>query len=143
MMRLSSKIINAAVDFIICGAGISGMSLAYLLAKLGYEVLVIDQTDISPRHSSARSVALFSKSYAYTTSIAAIIAASEGFLRNPPPEFWSELLKDRDTMHVFKFEDAHKGADLFNQMCDFPAADQVNVIHRPELLKRVPILKSS
>ena len=139
--RASSKTINAAFDIVICGAGISGMSLAYALARLGYEVLVIDQSDFSPEHSSARSVALFSKSYAYSTAIATIIAASEGFLRNPPSEFESELLKDRDTVHVFNMEHGFKGLDLFNAMGDFPARDQVRQIMRKELLERVPILK--
>ncbi|CAN7636764.1 FAD-binding oxidoreductase [Mesorhizobium amorphae] len=139
---MQRNIINGAFDAIAVGAGMSGISCAYALAKMGLETLVIDQTATPPEHSSARSVALYSKSYAPSTSISAIIAASEEFLRKPTLEFDSQLLIDRPTVHVFNDRDSSKGLDLFNEMGNFPARDQIRPIRKAELLDLVPIFKS-
>ncbi len=139
-MNESSNINNGVYDAVIVGAGISGMSLASTIAKIGYKVLVIDQSVYPPEHASARSVALYSKSYAYTTAISGAIAGAEDFLRNPPLEFDTELLIDRDTFHVFSQEHMWKGSELYNTMCDFPAANMIRKIGKAELVDRLPIL---
>lgn len=140
MMNESSNTNDGVYDVVIVGAGISGISLASVVARLGFTVLVIDQSPVPPEHSSARSVALYSKSYAYTTAISGAIAGAEDFLRNPPPEFDTELLIDRDTFHVFSKEHAWKGLELYNTMCDFPAANMIRKVLKKELVERVPIL---
>jgi len=126
-------------DIIVVGAGIAGVSVGGMLAHRGLDVAVIEQTDRPPQHSSARSVALYSQSYADTPAVSILITGSEDFMRNPPAGFADEpLLKPRETIHIAGASHANDLRQLYEAMKAFPAA--TTLIDEREVRRRVPFL---
>jgi D-arginine dehydrogenase len=126
-------------DVIVVGAGMAGVSVGGLLADHGLHVAVIEQTARPPQHSSARSVALYSQSYADTPAVSMLIAASEDFMRSPPAGFAdAPLLTPRETIHIAGPGHAHDLRRLYQSMQAFPAA--TSMIYEDEVRRRVPFL---
>jgi len=129
-------------DVIVVGGGIAGMSVAYQLAKRRVHTLVLEASDCPPEHSTARSVALFSKSYADSPVISALITLSESFLGSPPDGFSdSPLLVSRETIHIAAPHHVAALGKLYQKMATFPA--ETKLLGKNELLNRAPILRSS
>jgi D-arginine dehydrogenase len=74
-----------AFDFLVCGSGIAGASIAYELAAHG-SVLVVEREDRHGYHTTGRSAAMYIESYG-AAPIRALTAASRGFFDNPPEGF--------------------------------------------------------
>ena len=69
-------------DFLVIGAGIAGVSIAYRLSGQG-KVLLLEMEEQPGYHSTGRSAALFAKSYGNRV-IRALTTASGEFFNNPP-----------------------------------------------------------
>ena len=86
-------------DFIVIGAGIAGVSLAYELAESA-SVVVLERELHAGYHSTGRSAALFSEIYGNAT-IRALSRASREFLLSPDPAFCdSRLLQPRGVLYI-------------------------------------------
>ena len=75
----------ADFDFIVCGSGIAGASIAYELAAHG-AVLVVEREDQHGYHTTGRSAAMYIESYG-AAPIRALTAASRAFFDGPPEGF--------------------------------------------------------
>jgi D-arginine dehydrogenase len=86
-------------DFLIIGAGVSGASAGYELARLG-KVLILEAEAQPGYHASGRSAALFTRNYG-PAAVRAISAVSFDFFRSPPEGFAEHhLLTPRGGMSV-------------------------------------------
>jgi len=72
-------------DFLVCGCGIAGASLASELAAHG-RVLIVEQEDAPGYHTTGRSAAMFIESYG-GPAVRALTAASRAFFDAPPSGF--------------------------------------------------------
>jgi D-arginine dehydrogenase len=89
----------SACDFLVCGAGIAGASIAAELAG-DPSVVVVEREDAAGYHTTGRSAALYVASYGNAT-IRALTAASRPFFDAPPPGFASHpLLTARGCLHI-------------------------------------------
>lgn len=88
-------------DFMVVGAGIAGLSLAYRIGGRG-RTLVIDAESQPGYHSSGRSAAMFMESYG-TPTIQALTRAGREFLTTPPTGFAkNQLLVDRGVLYLVR-----------------------------------------
>lgn len=86
-------------DYLICGSGIAGASLAYELAPHG-KVLVVEAEDQHGYHTTGRSAAMYIESYG-AAPLRRLTAASRGFFDAPPPGFSDyPLLTPRGCMNI-------------------------------------------
>ncbi|MGL5116262.1 MAG: NAD(P)/FAD-dependent oxidoreductase [Beijerinckiaceae bacterium] len=86
-------------DVVVIGAGISGASAAYALAR-DFSVLLLEAEAQPGYHSTGRSAALFTPNYG-NALVRAINRASEAFLRQPPAGFATHpLLTPRGAITV-------------------------------------------
>ena len=89
----------SACDFLVCGAGIAGASIAAELAASA-SVVVAEREDFAGYHTTGRSAALYVASYGNAT-IRALTAASRPFFDAPPSGFAEHpLLTPRGCLHV-------------------------------------------
>ena len=89
----------SACDFLVCGAGIAGASIAAELADAA-SVVLVDREDIAGYHTTGRSAALYVASYG-NAAIRALTAASRPFFDSPPPGFADHpLLTARGCLHI-------------------------------------------
>jgi len=89
----------SACDFLVCGAGIAGASIAAELAS-GASVVVAEREDAAGYHTTGRSAALYVASYG-NAAVRALTAASRPFFDAPPPGFADHpLLTPRGCLHV-------------------------------------------
>ncbi len=72
-------------DYLICGSGIAGASLAYELASHG-KVLVVEAEDQHGYHTTGRSAAMYIESYG-AAPLRRLTASSRAFFDAPPPGF--------------------------------------------------------
>jgi D-arginine dehydrogenase len=92
-------VMRTTCDFLIIGAGISGASAGYELARLG-SVVVLEAEDVAGYHSTGRSAALFTRNYG-PAAVRAISAVSYGFFQAPPAGFTDHpLLTPRGGLSV-------------------------------------------
>jgi D-arginine dehydrogenase len=75
----------ASCDFLICGAGIAGASLAFELAPHA-AVIIAEQEDAPGYHTTGRSAAMYIESYG-GGPVRALTAASRAFFDAPPAGF--------------------------------------------------------
>jgi D-arginine dehydrogenase len=89
----------SACDFLVCGAGIAGASIAAELAG-GASVVVTEREDTAGYHTTGRSAALYVASYG-NEAIRALTAASRPFFDGPPPGLTDHpLLTPRGCLHI-------------------------------------------
>ncbi|HWA60988.1 MAG TPA: FAD-dependent oxidoreductase [Caulobacteraceae bacterium] len=89
----------ADVDFLVCGAGIAGASIAAELAAHA-RVLIVEMEDSAGYHTTGRSAALYIASYG-NAAIRALTLASRPFFDAPPPGFAEHpLLSPRGCLHI-------------------------------------------
>ncbi|HUZ12113.1 MAG TPA: FAD-dependent oxidoreductase [Caulobacteraceae bacterium] len=89
----------SACDFLVCGAGIAGVSIAAELAQAA-SVVVAERESAAGHHTTGRSAALYVASYG-NADIRALTAASRPFFDAPPPGFADHpLLTPRGCLHV-------------------------------------------
>ena len=72
-------------DYLICGSGIAGASLAYELSPHG-KVLVVEAEDQHGYHTTGRSAAMYIESYG-AAPLRRLTASSRAFFDDPPPGF--------------------------------------------------------
>jgi D-arginine dehydrogenase len=89
----------SACDFLVCGAGIAGASIAAELAD-GASVVVAEREAAAGYHTTGRSAALYIASYG-NAAVRALTAASRRFFDVPPPAFTDHpLLTPRGCLHI-------------------------------------------
>src|SRR5580704_5622623 len=89
----------SACDFLVCGAGIAGDSIAAELAGAA-SVVVVEREDAAGYHTTGRSAALYVASYG-NAIIRALTAASRPFFDAPPAGFADHpLLTPRGCLHI-------------------------------------------
>jgi D-arginine dehydrogenase len=112
----------SACDFLVCGAGIAGASIAAELAGAA-SVVVVEREDAAGYHTTGRSAALYVASYGNVT-IRALTAASRPFFDAPPPGFAEHpLLTPRGCLHI----GAAAQADQLDALASDLAATGVSV----------------
>jgi D-arginine dehydrogenase len=88
-----------ACDYLICGSGVAGASLAFELAPHG-RVIVVEQEDRHGHHTTGRSAAIYIESYG-AEPLRRLTAASRAFFDNPQPGFSDyPLLTPRGSMTI-------------------------------------------
>lgn len=86
-------------DYLIVGAGIAGVSLAYHLPK-DATVLVLERETHAAYHSTGRSAAMFIETYG-TPTIRALTVASHNFYSHPPAGFTEQaILTPRGVLYI-------------------------------------------
>jgi len=88
----SRGIVVTACDYLICGAGIAGASMAFELAPHA-SVIVAEQEDAPGYHTTGRSAAMYIESYG-AAPVRALTAASRAFFDAPPEGFCDYPLLD-------------------------------------------------
>ena len=76
---------DSKIDFLVCGAGIAGVSIAAELAAHA-PVTIVDQEGVAGYHTSGRSAAMYILSYG-DPAVRRLTAASRAFFGSPPPGF--------------------------------------------------------
>jgi D-arginine dehydrogenase len=126
-----------AVDFVVVGAGIAGLSVAYELANEA-RVIVLEREDQIGYHSTGRSAAVFSAIYGNPV-IRALSRASRPFLASPPAGFTaSGLLKQRGALTIAT--DAQE-ATLSALLARDDVSTHTRLLSSTEARQAVPILK--
>jgi D-arginine dehydrogenase len=125
-------------DFIVIGAGIAGVSMAYELAESA-SVIVLERELHAGYHSTGRSAALFSEIYGNET-IRALSRASREFLLSPDPAFCdSRLLQPRGVLYIGTAQ--QRGA--VQALRDAPdVSDHLDSLSTQQALALVPVLRS-
>ena len=86
-------------DYLICGSGIAGASLAYELSPYG-KVLVVEAEEQHGYHTTGRSAAMYIESYG-AAPLRRLTAASRAFFDAPPQGFSDyPLLTPRGCMNI-------------------------------------------
>ena len=86
-------------DYLIIGAGIAGLSLAYRIAPRSKTVIIEGESQPG-YHSSGRSAAMFMETYG-TPTIRALTRASRSFFFSPPHGFTEHaLVHDRGVLYL-------------------------------------------
>lgn len=86
-------------DYVIVGAGIAGVSLAYRLPEEAH-VLVLERESHAAYHSTGRSAAMFVETYG-TETIRALTVAGNDFFSHPPAGFSDQpILLPRGVLYV-------------------------------------------
>lgn len=86
-------------DFVIVGAGMAGVSLAYRLPESA-QVLVLERESHAAYHSTGRSAAMFVETYG-TETIRALTVAGNDFFSHPPAGFSDQpILLPRGVLYV-------------------------------------------
>lgn len=92
-----------ACDYLICGSGVAGASLAFELAAHG-RVIVAEREDRHGRHTTGRSAAIYIESYGLEP-LRRLTAASRAFFDNPEPGFSDyPLLTPRGCLTIARAE---------------------------------------
>ncbi|MFT9639422.1 NAD(P)/FAD-dependent oxidoreductase [Alcaligenes phenolicus] len=86
-------------DYVIVGAGMAGVSLAYRLPESA-QVLVLERESHAAYHSTGRSAAMFVETYG-TETIRALTVAGNEFFSHPPAGFSDQpILLPRGVLYV-------------------------------------------
>ena len=89
----------ASCDYLICGSGVAGASMAFELAAHG-QVIVVEQEDRHGFHTTGRSAAIYIESYG-AEPLRKLTAASRAFFDDPEPGFTDyPLLTPRGSMTI-------------------------------------------
>ncbi|HRK85498.1 FAD-binding oxidoreductase [Alcaligenes ammonioxydans] len=86
-------------DYLIVGAGMAGVSLAYRLPR-DAQVLILERESHAAYHSTGRSAAMFVETYG-TETIRALTVAGNDFFSHPPEGFTDQpILLPRGVLYV-------------------------------------------
>lgn len=89
-----------AVDAVIIGGGIAGVSVGYELCQRGLSVQLLEAEQALAHHSTGRSAAQYLETYG-NESVRRLTIAGRSFFENPPPELVDGALwSSRPLMHV-------------------------------------------
>jgi D-arginine dehydrogenase len=130
-------------DVIVVGAGIAGASVAYFLAQLGAQrVLVLEREEQIAVHASGRSASVLAELHR-NPLVRRLIREGAGFLREPPPGFTETPLVEPVGVLVPAL-----GRAILEELVELGAASaQDGIDHRmlgpDEVLRRVPVLEPS
>ena len=98
-------------DFIVIGAGVAGLSVAYFLSKSS-SVAILERESHAGTHSSGRSAAVFIESYENYT-VSDLTMDSKDFFLHPPKGFSDhDLMRRRGGLSLVE-EGEEKLADEF------------------------------
>lgn len=129
---------NGAVDYLIVGGGVAGLSAAWRLAAHG-RVVVLEREDVTGYHSSGRSVTYYHFGIG-NLAVRLLTHAGGIFFSEPPPGFTeSPLARPAPAMMVVR-----EGQDaLFEKNLAEMAAvtGSAREIDPTEISRRVPVLK--
>src|SRR5882757_4555912 len=127
-------------DFIVIGAGIAGVSVAYELARSS-RVCLIEGESRPGFHSTSRSAALFAPSYG-GREIRAITRASRPFFDRPPAGFCEHpLLTARSCLYIARAEQVDR-LDLMVENIR-ASGGQVTWVDETNARTLVPLLRES
>jgi D-arginine dehydrogenase len=128
----------AACDFLICGSGVAGASLAFELAAHG-RVVVVDQEDRHGFHTTGRSAAIYIESYG-AEPLRRLTAASRTFFDDPAPGFSDyPLLTPRGCLTIAR-PDQLAALAVFAQGLS-ASGTEFRELSGEEARARVPVLK--
>jgi D-arginine dehydrogenase len=89
-----------AVDAVVVGGGIAGVSAAHFLAQEGAAVLVVEREPVLAHHTTGRSAALYMENYG-SVPVRRLALASRPFLAAPPDGLAdADLLSPRPALEV-------------------------------------------
>ena len=125
-------------DFVIVGAGIAGVSVAYHLSPQA-RVLILERENVAAYHTTGRSAALHSETYG-SVEIRAITVASGRFYRNPPAGFADHpVLTSRGALTVGR---ADQSAAMDKAQADYASlVPSVRRVDKAEALRLQPLLR--
>jgi D-arginine dehydrogenase len=125
-------------DFVIVGAGIAGVSVAYHLSPHA-RVLILERENVAAYHTTGRSAALHSETYG-SAEIRGITVASGRFYRNPPAGFADHpVLTARGALTVGR---ADQSAAMDKAQADYAAlVPSVRRVDQAEALRLQPLLR--
>lgn len=125
-------------DFVVVGAGIAGVSVAYHLSPHA-RVLILERENVAAYHTTGRSAALHSETYG-SAEIRAITVASGHFYRNPPTGFADHpVLTARGALIVGR---ADQAAAMDQAQADYAAlVPSVRRVDQAEALRLQPLLR--
>jgi D-arginine dehydrogenase len=127
-------------DFIVVGAGIVGVSVAYELARSG-RVCLVEAEDRPGHHATGRSAALYAPSYG-GREIRALTRASRAFFDEPPDGFCQyPLLLPRRCIYIARQDQRSQ----LERMVDTIRASGGSVawISKADAMECVPLLRES
>lgn len=130
--------VSQVYDYLIVGAGVAGVSLAYRLKDRG-TILVVERESQAGYHSSGRSAAMFMETYG-TPTIRALTRASRVFFETPPAGFSEHpLLSDRGVLYIAREGQEAQLADMLKQLQDTGA--DVRAVSAQEVVERAPCVR--
>lgn len=125
-------------DFIIIGAGMAGVSLAYRIGGRAH-TLVIEAETQPGYHASGRSAAMFMETYG-TQTIRALTRASRAFFTAPPVGFADHpLLTDRGVLYLVRDDQICMKQETLEQLVGSGA--MVREVTAEEVVARVPCVR--
>ncbi|WP_421843999.1 NAD(P)/FAD-dependent oxidoreductase [Mycobacterium sp.] len=131
---------NGAVDVVVIGGGIAGVSLAYELA-VDRQVLVIEMEDSLGYHATGRSAAMFLETYG-GSDIRALTTASRAFFEEPPGCFDTPLMTPRA---MVQFAAPGRGArvqELFDELSFNPTGRDLKLLDADQVKELCPIART-
>lgn len=125
-------------DFVVVGAGIAGLSVAYELAAHG-RVVVLEREDAPAYHTTGRSAALYAEAYG-DDPVSRLIQASRPFFVSPPEEIAvHSLLTPRGALYIGRSDQLARLARAEAQARKLSTRAQV--LDFKEAAAKVPVLR--
>ena len=104
-------------DFIVIGAGVAGLSVAYYLSKSA-SVAILERESYAGTHSSGRSAAVFIESYENYT-VSDLTMDSKDFFLGPPAGFSDfELMRRRGGLSLVEAGEERLAEDFLSEIID-------------------------
>lgn len=122
-------------DYLIIGAGMAGVSLAYRISNRA-RTLIVEAESQPGYHSSGRSAAMYMETYG-TPTIRALTCASRNFFQFPPEGFAPHpLLTDRGVLYLVREDQLALKEETLSQL--HATGANVREVSADAVLARVP-----